>query len=251
VTLTLVLGYLCAIPLPHLIGVEQRWGVVGLTASSGVAAWLEFVLLRRSLNRLLGWTGIERLYLLRLWAMALAASAAGIALKFALSGAPRAAALKLPMLAASPRMAALAASPRLVALAVIAVYAIVYLGLAWLTGEPELQRFIAYASRRPPAPPLRLLPIAQRPWSLRLRRLAHVPCRFGSASSCKGVDAFRRTPSSSHVGVASAFANRWCWRESESALRNSGSIRGGPDGNRCFVHQFQRRCGKDNSLRGD
>jgi putative peptidoglycan lipid II flippase len=166
VTLTLVLGYLCAIPLPHLLGLEQRWGVVGLTASSGVAAWLEFVLLRRSLNRLLGWTGIERLYLLRLWAMALAASAGGIALKFALSGVPRATALatsprlatipaspgiaahQLPMLAASPHLAAFAASPRLVALAVIAVYATVYVGLAYVTGEPELQRFIAYASRR-------------------------------------------------------------------------------------------------------
>jgi len=165
VTLTLVLGYLCAIPLPHLIGVEQRWGVVGLTASSGVAAWLEFVLLRMSLNRRLGWTGIERLYLLRLWAMALAASAAGIALKFALSGAPRLAAIasprlaaipaspgiaahQLPMLAAPSLLAAFAASPRLVALAVIAVYATVYVGLAYLTHEPELQRFVAYASRR-------------------------------------------------------------------------------------------------------
>jgi putative peptidoglycan lipid II flippase len=143
VTLTLVLGYLCAIPLPHLIGVEQRWGVVGLTASSGVAAWLEFVLLRLSLNRRLGWTGLERLYLLRLWAMALAASAGGIALKFALHATPRATAL-----ATSPRMAAFAASPRLVALAVIALYAAIYLGLAWLTHESELQRFIAYASRR-------------------------------------------------------------------------------------------------------
>jgi hypothetical protein len=72
-----------------------------------------------------------------------AASAAGIALKFALSGLPRLAAL-----ATSPRLAAIPASPRLVALAVIAVYAIVYVGLAWLTHEPELQRFIAYASRR-------------------------------------------------------------------------------------------------------
>ncbi len=89
--------------------------------------------------------------------MALAASAAGIALKFALSGPPHLAAIpaspgiaaqQLPMLAAPSLLAAFAASPRLVALAVIAVYAIVYLGLAYLTHEPELQRFIAYASRR-------------------------------------------------------------------------------------------------------
>ncbi len=127
VTLTLVLGYLCAIPLPHLIGIDQRWGVVGLTASAGVAAWVEYVMLRLSLNRLLmGWTGIERRYLLRLWAMALAAAAVGIALKYSLPH----------------------GQPRLTALAVIIVYGAAYLGLAFLTNEPELKRFIDYAARR-------------------------------------------------------------------------------------------------------
>jgi len=125
VTLTLILGYLCAIPLPHFLGIEQRWGVVGLTASAGIAAWVEFVMLRLSLNRRLGWTGIERPYLARLWAMALAASAAGIAVKFSIHG-----------------------SPRLVALAVIAVYGVSYLGLAYLTHEPELDRLAGYLKRR-------------------------------------------------------------------------------------------------------
>ena len=50
VTLTLVLGYLCAIPLPPVIGIAQRWGVAGLTASAGIAAWVEFALLRWRLN---------------------------------------------------------------------------------------------------------------------------------------------------------------------------------------------------------
>jgi putative peptidoglycan lipid II flippase len=126
VTLTLVLGYLCAIPLPHLIGIDQRWGVVGLTASAGVAAWVEFVMLRLSLNRRLGWTGIERRYLIRLWAMALAAAAVGIALKFSL-----------------PHVGA-----RVMSLAVIVVYGAAYLGLAYLTNEPELKRFVDYAARR-------------------------------------------------------------------------------------------------------
>ncbi len=126
VTLTLVLGYLCAIPLPHAIGIGQRWGVVGLTASAGVAAWVEFVMLRLSLNRRLGWTGIERPYLIRLWAMALTAAAIGIAVKFSL-----------------PHFNA-----RLAALLVIVVYSAAYLALAYLTNEPELQRFIDYAARR-------------------------------------------------------------------------------------------------------
>jgi putative peptidoglycan lipid II flippase len=125
VTLTLILGYLCAVPLPHAIGVDQRWGVVGLTASAGVAAWVEFVMLRLSLNRRLGWTGIERHYLMRLWAMALAASAVGITIKFSLH-----------------------APQRLLALAVIVAYGAAYLGLAFLTHEPELNRLTEYAKRR-------------------------------------------------------------------------------------------------------
>lgn len=126
VTLTLVLGYLCAIPLPHLVGIDRRWGVVGLTASAGVAAWIEFVMLRLSLNRLLGWTGIERRYLVRLWAMAIAAAGVAIALKFTLAPWPA----------------------RLAAFAVVAVYGATYLGLAYAAGEPELKRIVDYAGRR-------------------------------------------------------------------------------------------------------
>src|SRR5262249_54867283 len=37
VILTTVLGYLCAIPLPRLLGVDMWWGAAGLTASAGVA----------------------------------------------------------------------------------------------------------------------------------------------------------------------------------------------------------------------
>ena len=51
VALTTALGYLCAIPLPPWLGIEPRWGVAGLTASAGVAGWVEFALLRRTLNR--------------------------------------------------------------------------------------------------------------------------------------------------------------------------------------------------------
>ena len=73
VALTLVLGYLCAIVLPPRLGVPMRWGVAGLTASAGVAAWVEFALLRRSLNARIGRTGLDRRYLIQLWAMALTA----------------------------------------------------------------------------------------------------------------------------------------------------------------------------------
>ena len=54
VALTTVLGYICAKPLPLWIGIDPRWGVAGLTASAGIAGWVEFALLRRGLHREVG-----------------------------------------------------------------------------------------------------------------------------------------------------------------------------------------------------
>ena len=47
-------GILCALPLPPAIGLSPKWGVAGLTVSAGLAGWLEFAFLRRSLNRRIG-----------------------------------------------------------------------------------------------------------------------------------------------------------------------------------------------------
>ena len=58
VVLTTGLGYLCAIPLPRWLGIDPRWGVAGLTASAGIAGWVEFTLLRQPLNRRIGATGL-------------------------------------------------------------------------------------------------------------------------------------------------------------------------------------------------
>ena len=81
VVLTTILGYLCAIPLPRALGIETRWGAVGLTVSAGIASWVEFTLLRRTLNRRIGHTGISRSYLAKLWAAAIAAAAVGWAIR--------------------------------------------------------------------------------------------------------------------------------------------------------------------------
>jgi putative peptidoglycan lipid II flippase len=67
VVLTTVLGYLFAIPLPPMIGLDQKWGVAGLTASAGIAGWVEFTLLRRSLNARIGSTGLPLALVTKLW----------------------------------------------------------------------------------------------------------------------------------------------------------------------------------------
>ncbi len=121
VLLTVGLGYYCALYLPARLGFGLRWGVAGLTASAGVAGWVEFSLLRYALNRRIGRSGLERGLLLRLWAMAVAAAAAGCAVKFSLHG----------------------HGPKIVAMAVIPAFGAAYLGLAWLFGIEELNLLMA------------------------------------------------------------------------------------------------------------
>jgi len=110
VALTTVLGYVSALWLPGWIGIDRRWGVAGLTASAGVAGWVEFTLLRRALNGRIGKTGLPASLVARLWAAAGVAAAAAWAIKLALG----------------PH------NPRLVGMAVLFPYGAVYLGMAWL-----------------------------------------------------------------------------------------------------------------------
>lgn len=81
VCLTVALGYLFALPLPRALGIEARWGAAGLTASAGIAGWLEFHMLRRALNQRIGRTGIPLALLVRLWGSAIVAAGAGLALR--------------------------------------------------------------------------------------------------------------------------------------------------------------------------
>jgi len=81
VTLTTLLGYLFALPLPVTLGINPKWGVAGLTASAGIAGWIEFALLRRTLNRRIGKTGLAASYVVKLWLAALVAAGIGWGLK--------------------------------------------------------------------------------------------------------------------------------------------------------------------------
>lgn len=79
VALTTALGFLCSVPLPPLLGIELKWGAVGLTASAGVSAWVEFALLRRGLAARIGATPFAPWYLAKLWGSAFAAGAVAFA----------------------------------------------------------------------------------------------------------------------------------------------------------------------------
>lgn len=82
VALTTMLGCLCALPrsrplIPTWLGIDPRWGVAGLALSAGFSAWIEFLLLRHTMNRRIGYVDFPTVFTLKLWlAAAIAAGAA-------------------------------------------------------------------------------------------------------------------------------------------------------------------------------
>jgi len=70
--------------LPPVLGIDPKWGVAGLTASAGIAGWIEYLLLRHSLNKRIGTTGVRALYLFKLWGTAAVSAVVGFGLKLIL-----------------------------------------------------------------------------------------------------------------------------------------------------------------------
>ena len=69
---------------PRWLGIDPHWGAAGLTASAGVAGWVEFTLLRRSLNTRIGATGVPAPLIAKLWGSAAVGAAAAWGIKLAL-----------------------------------------------------------------------------------------------------------------------------------------------------------------------
>jgi putative peptidoglycan lipid II flippase len=128
VVITGALGYALALPVPVWLHIAPTWGAFGLTASAGLAAWVEFLLLRRWLDARIGRVEVP----VRLGVGALAASllAGGVAF-----GAWRLA-------------AALEVVDWLAASAAIAVFGAVYLGVMIGAGVPEAGVLIRRFRRR-------------------------------------------------------------------------------------------------------
>jgi putative peptidoglycan lipid II flippase len=75
------LGFLCALYLPAWLGAPAMWGTAGLTASAGISGWIEFALLRHSLNGRIGETGVPASRMAILWGAAIAGAAVGLGVK--------------------------------------------------------------------------------------------------------------------------------------------------------------------------
>jgi putative peptidoglycan lipid II flippase len=121
VFLTAGLGYLFAIHLPPLLGMNPRWGVVGLTASAGFCGWLELALLRNSLNEKIGKTGLPSSFISKLCLAAVAGAVAGWAGKLMMD----------------------LSHPIPLAIVSLGLYGAVYLGIAVAFREPEARGLIS------------------------------------------------------------------------------------------------------------
>jgi putative peptidoglycan lipid II flippase len=84
VILTSILGFVFAVPVPRMLGLDGHWGGAGLTISFGIAGWCEYMLLRRSMARRIGATGVPMSFSVRLWTSAVIAGAAAFGLKLIL-----------------------------------------------------------------------------------------------------------------------------------------------------------------------
>ena len=84
VGLTLALGYVAALRLPGWLGISSKWGVAGLTASAGIAGWMEFWLLRRGMNKQIGVTGVPLSRVALLWLVAFVSAIPALAVKMAM-----------------------------------------------------------------------------------------------------------------------------------------------------------------------
>jgi putative peptidoglycan lipid II flippase len=148
VTLTAIFGLLFAFPLRPLI-VEALtlarmpipqlregtilFGAIGLSVSSGLAGWVEFLLLRRALARRVGPVKLEGSFLARVWLSALAAAASAVAFGRFLV----------------PRFAAHLPFRHIAEAGLLAgVFGVVYFGVGIAAGVPEARATLGRFRRR-------------------------------------------------------------------------------------------------------
>lgn len=124
------LGYFCSIHLPRLLHIDPKLGAAGLTVASGTAGWIEYLLLRRSLNRRIGTTGLPVSYTAKLWLGALIGAGLAWAVKLVVAG----------------------WHPIPLAIVVLGLYGSVYFAVGYFMGLPParavLNRVVKFLSRR-------------------------------------------------------------------------------------------------------
>ena len=120
VFLTITLGYVAALWIPAWLGVERKWGVAGLTASAGIAGWVEFSLLRLALKKRIGATPLPKNFAAKLWSSAFASGSICFAIKSYLGH----------------------EHPILLALLVVPIYGAIYFWASTTLGVDDAEKFL-------------------------------------------------------------------------------------------------------------
>jgi len=126
VVLTAALGWFLAFPVTRWSGISAKMGLVGLTVASGMAAWVEFTLLRSSMNQKIGRTGLRFPDMAKLWGIAIGAGAIAFAVKSGTAGLP----------------------PLISGAIVLLVYGLVYFGAAAAFDVPEAIQLVQVVRKR-------------------------------------------------------------------------------------------------------
>ncbi len=128
VTFGAFLGAIAALVLPGVLGVDPKWGAVGLTIAAGISGQVEYQLLRRALWRRIGAVELPWRALLLLWGAALGAAAIATGVRLLLG----------------------TAHHLVVAAAVVPAFAASYLALSHLARIPEAVLLGNRLARRAP-----------------------------------------------------------------------------------------------------
>jgi putative peptidoglycan lipid II flippase len=126
VLLTAGLGWFLAFPVPRWLGIPAHIGLVGLTISAGMAAWIEFMLLRSSMNHRIGRTGLHYPDMAKLWGIAIGAAAVGYTVKMRTTDLP----------------------PLFSGAIVLSIYGLVYFGATAVFGVPESKKLVQLVRNR-------------------------------------------------------------------------------------------------------
>ncbi len=125
VTLTGVLGYMCAIWLVPAFGLDPHWGVPALTASAGFSGWLEFALLRRALVRQIGAFHVPVRLMAQFWSAAALGCGFGWLVRFVTRG----------------------IHPAVAAIGILGVFGLVYFAALYAVGNENARSLLGRAMR--------------------------------------------------------------------------------------------------------
>lgn len=143
-------AYVWVREVPGALGVPVELGAVGITATSGLSAWLEYLLLRRALARRIGDVGLPEGRVRRLWFAGFLAVSAAVSTKVLFLGASGPSPMALLEwggdLLPAPHL-----DPHFVGAVVLGVFGGVYFLAASLLGIPQavaLWKMVARVARR-------------------------------------------------------------------------------------------------------